>query len=32
MDWLGNQLGFKQMDDWYGVTVKQIQKMEEVVF
>ena len=24
MDWLGNQLGFKEMDDWYGVTVKQI--------
>ena len=24
MDWLGNQLGFKEMDDWYGVTIKQI--------
>lgn len=24
MDWLGQQLGFKQMDDWRHLTVKQI--------
>ena len=24
MDQLGNRLGFKEMDDWYGITAKQI--------
>ena len=24
LDWFGNQLGFKEMDDWYGITEKQI--------
>src|SRR5437763_1774865 len=23
-DWLGNQLGYKSMDDWYNVTVENI--------
>jgi hypothetical protein len=24
MDWLGYELGFKELRDWYGITVKQI--------
>ncbi len=24
MDWLGNQLGYKQMDDWYNIRAEKI--------